>query len=334
MISRFFALDGLRQAFPEFADFRIIAENDKGAVFDVLSHNRGFRVALKLTADRSDSGVRDRFEREFQILFSNQQYERLVRIYGDRGCRFVQMANGDRINHYFFTMKLCHSDMGKALQARSLDLCSRVLAVLQMIDGIAFLHAKEIVHRDIKPSNLFIEQVPPEQAECPPHPISVKLGDFDIAKARRGLHQLASQTRTYHLMGTLYYLAPERWQDAPADTDWRPSDQYAAGVTAFQILSNGQFPLNFQGADNYNLDSYQKIHAAGAKLPLVIPERSHKSTPERFLRLERVLYRMLEVAPESRYPNIIKAKLALLDALASSGFWPCRHANTLASPNG
>ena len=35
-------------------------------------------------------------------------------------------------------MKLCHSDMGKALQARSLDLCSRVLAVLQMIDGIAF----------------------------------------------------------------------------------------------------------------------------------------------------------------------------------------------------
>ena len=79
-------------------------------------------------------------------------------------------------------------------------------------------------------------------------------------------------------MGTLYYLAPERWQDAPADTDWRPSDQYAAGVTAFQILSNGQFPLNFQGADNYNLDSYQKIHAAGAKLPLVIPERSHKST--------------------------------------------------------
>ena len=101
MISRFFALDGLRQAFPEFADFRIIAENDKGAVFDVLSHNRGFRVALKLTADRSDSGVRDRFEREFQILFSNQQYERLVRIYGDRGCRFVQMANGDRINHYF-----------------------------------------------------------------------------------------------------------------------------------------------------------------------------------------------------------------------------------------
>ena len=61
--------------------------------------------------------------------------------------------------------------------------------------GSPSLHAKEIVHRDIKPSNLFIEQVPLSRQNAP-HPISVKLGDFDIAKARRGLHQLASQTRT------------------------------------------------------------------------------------------------------------------------------------------
>ncbi len=324
-MSQYFSMDALRSAFPEYGDFRVIAENEKGAVFNVLSHKRGIRVALKLTADRGDPGTRERFEKEFRILFTNQQYEHLVKIYSDRGIRQISMHNGNVISHFFFTMQLCKSDLARALREHSLELCSRVIAILQMMDGLSFLHAKEIVHRDVKPGNLFIEQLPCDKAEFPQHPISIRIGDFDIARARLGMDSAGGRTATYHLMGTLYYLAPERWHDAPAYTDWRPSDQYAAGVTAFQILSQGHFPLDFRGVTDQSPIAYQQLHLSGKRLPLVIPERVVRGLPERFPRLERVLQKMFASYPEDRYPDILKAKLALLDALAVSRLWPCTH---------
>lgn len=324
-MSQYFELAALRTAFPEYADFQVIAESEKGAVFSVLSHKRGVRVALKLTADRGDPGTRDRFEKEFQILFTNQQYERLVRIYTDRGIRPVRMRNGIIIPHFFFTMQLCQTDMFKALREKSLDLCTRVVAALQLLDGLSFLHAKEIVHRDVKPGNLFLEWVSVDKAEFPTHPISVKLGDFDIARARHRLSHAVGQTANYHPMGTLYYLAPERWHDAPADTDWRPSDQYAAGITIFQLLSQGQLPLDFRGLTEQSSLAYQHVHLTGNRMPLIIPERMQRNGPERFPRLERVLSKMSAITPAERYSNMLKAKLALLDALAVARLWPCEH---------
>lgn len=321
-MSQYYDEGGLRSAFPEFNDFRVIAENDKGAVFSVMSLRRGFRVALKLTAEHGDSSTRSRFEREFDILFANQHHERLIHLYGDKGCRPLRMINGDIIYHYFFTMKLCLSDVSKALRERSLDLCSRVLAILQMLDGLSYLHAKKIVHRDIKPNNLFLEKLSPEEAALTPHPMCVKLGDFDIAKQERR----PAPGETDQIIGTLYYLAPERWNEGKPDTDWRPSDQYAAGITAFQILSGGPLPLDFRDLEGDNSPlAYQRVHQQGNKLPLYIPERVDRGVPERFPRLERILYRMIATQPAERYEDIMRAKLALQAALASHGLYPCPH---------
>lgn len=320
--SRYFRPEDLRAAFPEFSDFRSIAENDKGAVFDCLSNRRGIRVALKLSADHGYADTRERFEREFAILFANQHHERLVRILDERGCRSVHMLDGSRLMHFFFTMMLCHGDIGKELRAGRLDLCSRIISVLQLLDGLCYLHAKGIAHRDIKPGNLFLEHVAPSHADSPAHPIAVKLGDFDIAKFSRAVEHGSHG----HPVGTLYYLAPERWQDSGENSDWRPSDQYAAGVTAFQILSGGYLPMSFEGLNSDNEPyAYHQVHLSGRRLPLTIPERRGRQGSERYSRLERVLYRMMSVEPEARYGDLLKAKLALLDALTSAGLWPCPH---------
>lgn len=320
--SRYFRSEDLRAAFPEFSDFRVIAENDKGAVFDCWSNRRGLRVALKLSADHGYADTRERFEREFAILFANQHHERLVRILDERGCRQVRMLDGGRVNHFFFTMMLCHGDIGKALRVGSLDLCSRIIAVMHMMDGLCYLHAKGIAHRDIKPGNLFLEHVDPLQADNPAHPISVKLGDFDIAKWSRAVERGTQG----HPVGTLYYLAPERWRDSGENSDWRPSDQYAAGVTAFQILSGGYLPMDFQGlSSDHSPYAYHQVHLSGRRLALVIPERTGIKGPERFSRTERVLYRMMSIEPAERYGDLLKAKLALRDALTSAGVWPCGH---------
>lgn len=321
--SSYYSTEGLLAAFPEFRDFRIIAESEKGGVFDVLSVNRGFRVALKLSADRGQLGARQRFDQEFEILFANQHCNRLLRIYGDHGYRSVCMLNQNIVQHFFFTMKLCRTDVGKAVRSNSMDLCSRIIAILQMLDGLSFLHSKFISHRDIKPGNLFLETITPEEAEFSAHSVSVKLGDFDIAKT--SCHMPINQTR--HPIGTLYYMAPERFtDDAPIDTDWRPSDQYAAGVSAFQILSNGALPLDFQNLENAGTVSpYGSVHLRGNRQPLTIPEKLPRTGPQRLSRIERVLYRMMAPEPSARFENILKCKLALLDALAASCLWPCKH---------
>lgn len=308
----FYTRDELRRALPEYSDFKTIAENDKGAVFDVFSMDRGHRLALKLTADRGDDATRSRFEREFDILFANQHHERLVRLYGERGYRPVRMFNGNVINHFFFTMKLYHRDVYKALVEKSLDVGMRIDAVMQLLDGLAYLHAKGIAHRDIKPANLFLEQPPP--------PVSIKLGDFDIAKAQLSW----TSAVTLAPVGTLHYLAPERWIPGEEDQDWRPSDQYAAGVTAFQVLSLGVLPLDFRAVRGSDPRAYEPVHRQGQRLPLRIPERQFGATHESFPRLDRILHRMLEVNPADRFPDITQCQIALRGALAGYGLWPAQ----------
>lgn len=323
-MSRYLDLPALLQTFPEYADFRVLAENDKGAVLDCFSRHRGHRVALKLTADRGDAETRARFDREFDILFANQHHERLVRLYGDRGCRPVRMWNGAIVNHFYFSMKLYHRDVGKALGERALDLCARLMVVLQMLEGLAYLHAKGIAHRDIKPTNLFLDQPDPAQAQLP-HPIAVRLGDFDIAQVRAVLPGVTDAP-----VGTLYYLAPERWGRAPGDAadtavDFRPSDQYAAGVTAFQILSQGYLPLDFRPVHGGDHRAYQQIHQHGARLPLLIPERAAAGAGAPLSRLDKVLWRMIAVSPGDRYPDLMRCMTELRVALAGYALWPCEH---------
>ena len=45
-------------------------------------------------------------------------------------------------------------------------------------------------------------------------------------------------------MGSPPCLAPERWT-GQQEADWRPSDQYAAGVTVYELLSAGGALLTF-----------------------------------------------------------------------------------------
>jgi len=67
----------------------------------------------------------------------------------------------------------------------------------QMLQGLAFLHAKNIIHRDVKPHNAFlVGQVSSER-------VNVKLGDFGIAARLQPGRLLRDKT------GSLAFMAPE-----------------------------------------------------------------------------------------------------------------------------
>jgi serine/threonine protein kinase len=88
---------------------------------------------------------------------------------------------------------------------------------VQVAQALAYAHAQGILHRDVKPSNLLLDRDG-----------TVWVADFGLAKAVGG----EDLTHTGDIVGTLRYMAPERFGGAG---DAR-ADIYALGLTLYELL--------------------------------------------------------------------------------------------------
>ena len=102
-------------------------------------------------------------------------------------------------------------------------------ALLDLLDGLAYAHAQDVLHRDIKPANV----LRCNNSDVRP---GLKLADFGLAWALEG------PARTWgRRAGTPAYMAPE--QVAGALDDYGPwTDLYAVGALVWEILQ-GQPPV-------------------------------------------------------------------------------------------
>ena len=101
---------------------------------------------------------------------------------------------------------------------------SAVWIMLNIINGLDFLHERKIVHRDLKSENIFIGQdhVP-------------KVGDFGVATRLN-----SAQPMAVSCVGTPLYLSPELCNGEPYNTK---SDIWAAGVLLYEVCSKGRLPF-------------------------------------------------------------------------------------------
>lgn len=280
----------LAYAFPRFATWKLLGQGGEGAVFKVWDRFRKNDVALKLMRDTGgDPELGHRFEREYAILATSRS-DRLVRVF-EHGHEVLLLDDGEH-GHYWYTMEICETSVRRIYP--SMPLARRVEVVFQMLDGLAFLHAKDIAHRDIKPDNIFIAGG------------QIKLGDFGLARTEQAA-QAGAPERLGQLFGSPPYLAPERWTEKQ-DADWRPSDQYAAGITAFEILSAGRAPLDF---GDQSPAAFFHAHARGRVYPLHVPE-VNRALPA----VDYVMSRMLGKHPGWRYADLAECKRELSAALS------------------
>jgi serine/threonine protein kinase len=69
-------------------------------------------------------------------------------------------------------MDLCDGDLYKIIQKKTPILEEDLKSiVIQLFDGIAYLHGKQIIHRDLKPNNIMLMQDG-----------SIKIGDLGLAR--------------------------------------------------------------------------------------------------------------------------------------------------------
>jgi serine/threonine-protein kinase len=286
----------LEDALHRFAGFKLLGQGGEGAVYAVWDLVRKHDLALKLMRDSGEPDLRERFEREYGILASSLS-ARLVRVF-DFGQVEMRMQTGGMAGHFWYTMEICESSVRKELSG--FNLSRRVEVGLQMLDGLAFLHGQSIAHRDIKPENIFLSKG-----------TQVKIGDFGLARVSSKIVD-GGRGGIGMVMGSPPYLAPERWI-GDQDSDWRASDQYAAGVTIYELLSKGGAALPI-GAD---LKTCFQAHQSATMHAIMIPEIRRRTFPS----VNAVLGRMLAKKPEERYPDIAGCKRELTAALAQDDVW-------------
>lgn len=94
------------------------------------------------------------------------------------------------------------------------------LLMLEMVEGVRYLHANNVIHRDLKLGNVFLD-----------HGMHVKLGDFGLAA------QLAhSGERKRTVCGTPNYIAPEVLDNSPDGHSFEV-DVWALGVILFTLIA-------------------------------------------------------------------------------------------------
>ena len=88
--------------------------------------------------------------------------------------------------------------------------------LIQILEGLKYLHKSDIIHRDLKSANIFLTKKG-----------GVKIGDLNVSKII-GKSMAITQT------GTPYYASPEIWNDHPYDYK---CDIWSAGCIIYEMAS-------------------------------------------------------------------------------------------------
>jgi serine/threonine-protein kinase len=162
---------------------------------------------------------------------------------------------------------------------RQLDLITKLSIIEQVSMALGYAHENGIIHRDIKPANVIV-QLDKDKRRL----IVAKIIDFGIAKIQ-DLSGNPGLTQTSAVIGSLHYIAPERFKGGPFDGR---VDIFSAGVTLFKLLT-GHEP--FTGGEA--TASYKIVNEAHTPLAAYL----HDYPPA----LDEIVAKSLAKNPEDRY---------------------------------
>jgi len=255
--------------------YAIIGKIGAGAMGEVFrAHDPvlGRDVAIKVVLGRlsEDERARERFLREARAA-AQLNHPNIITVYDfgeERGMAYMAME------------LLEGKDLRELLAQRKLATLEDKLAMMeQILDGLAFAHAKGVMHRDLKPGNVHV--LPNGQ---------IKIMDFGLA--RRAQDAGASGV----VMGTPYYMAPEQ---ALGERATARSDIFSLGAMFYEMLA-GRRPFT------------------GATIPAVLfavvhrdPEPLGKLVPELATGIVAMVMRALAKDPLARHADASEMARAL-----------------------
>ena len=154
------------------------------------------------------------------------------------------LDNFETDTHFFIVMEYICGDLLSFIRKRN-KLNEQISKMIfkQLIEGLKYIHKKNIIHRDIKLDNILIDTTN-----------TVKICDFGVSR------KIEKGQKIYERCGTPAYIAPEIYKKI-GYTGFQ-SDVWSAGVTLYYILSGN---LPFKGTNIHELENaillgeYKKI---------------------------------------------------------------------------
>ncbi|HEY9680890.1 MAG TPA: protein kinase [Oculatellaceae cyanobacterium] len=174
-----------------------------------------------------------------------------------------------------------------------LDLNRFLSIYLQVCDGLAAAHAKDIIHCDLKPSNIMLVKDGLDREV-------VKIVDFGLSVViPRDTNVQSQLTDSFEVYGSPCYMSPE--QCAGSKLDAR-SDVYAVGCAMYESIVGS--PV-FTGKTPFEVF---------AKQLRSLPERFATACPNRSIPffLEQIVFKALAKNPQDRYQSVLQMKDDLL----------------------
>ncbi|SFT75693.1 40-residue YVTN family beta-propeller repeat-containing protein [Geodermatophilus amargosae] len=265
----------------------VLGVGGMGEVWRARDTRRERLVALKLLPENlnGDPEFASRFRRESHVAARLREPHVIpIHDYGEIDGRL------------FIDMRLVDGrDLGALLTEGPLPPARTVALLSQVADALEAAHADHLVHRDVKPSNVLVTATD-----------FVYVVDFGIARSIGSTR--TSLTITGATVGTLDYMAPERFTDQPIDGR---VDVYSLACVLAQCLT-GRRP--FRGED---LPALLYAHL------YVDPPRPSELVAGVPPALDAVIARGMAKRPEDRYPTpralVDAARLALEPAGAPGG---------------
>jgi len=197
-----------------YRPLRPLGSGGSGSVWLVFDEQSGEKFALKIIA--REGRAAPRAEREAEAA-TTLRHPHCLRAYG--------LETDDK--HLYIPYEYVPGDtLRQALRTHQLGDEGAVEAAAQVLEGLAFAHARGIVHRDVKPSNVLLAQ---------DDQVSVRLFDFGLAL----MADADTLTAVGDVPGTLAYISPERLHGQEAGP---AADVWAVGVLLWEALA-GHHPF-------------------------------------------------------------------------------------------
>ncbi|XP_047078099.1 mitogen-activated protein kinase kinase kinase 1-like [Lolium rigidum] len=191
-----------------------IGSGSFGSVYEAISDD-GFFFAVK-EVSLIDQGINAKqrivqLEHEVSLL-SRLEHDNIVQYYG------TDKEDG---KFYIFLELVTQGSLAALYQKYCLQDSQVSAYTRQILNGLNYLHQRNVLHRDIKCANLLVDANG-----------LVKLADFGLAKEMSILSQARSSK------GTVYWMAPEV---AKAKPHGPPADIWSLGCTVLEMLT-GKVP--------------------------------------------------------------------------------------------
>lgn len=244
----------------------VIGQGSIGVVYRAIDNRLGRVVALKLLRDSVSrlQGTPEQLEEEAAFMAA-MSVPGIVRVY----------STGTENGHFYIAMELLPggSLQQKIERAGKVSEKDALTVALQVAKGLQAVHWNGMLHRDIKPANILYA------ADG-----TAKIADFGLAIPRERI----AETATDDILGTPYYLPPERIRGKTEDFR---SDIYSLGATLYHALA-GRPP--FEAATPV-LVAAKSINSSPVSIQTFVPQISKHTV--------LCLARMMAPRPEKRFQS-------------------------------